>query len=72
MKLDKTKPYGEIFNDTQGRCFEQGGNYFDGLGNLVGTPKAPKPKAGKGGAAAEPEPEASSEQQDQIAAQLAG
>ena len=35
MKLDKSKPYGEIVNDSQGRAYEQGGRYFDPSGNEV-------------------------------------
>jgi hypothetical protein len=35
MKLDKSKPYGLIVNDSQGRAYEQGGRYFDLAGNEV-------------------------------------
>ena len=35
MKLDKTKPYGEIFGAVDDRRFEQGGHAFDNDGNEI-------------------------------------
>ena len=34
MKLDKSKPYGTVFGDNQGRVFDQDGEYFRGDGSL--------------------------------------
>lgn len=37
-KLDKSKDYGTIVGDSLGRCFEQGGKYFDAEGaEVTGT-----------------------------------
>lgn len=40
--LDKAKSYGVIVGDNEGRCFEQGGKYFDSDGSEHGVAK-PKP-----------------------------
>jgi hypothetical protein len=48
-ELDRNKPYAQVVNDSEGRHFEQGGNYFtaDGKPWLDGTAPAPsKPKKG--------------------------
>jgi hypothetical protein len=57
-KLDKSKPYGEVFGDPQGHRYEQDGKLFDALGEEIvvkakDTPKQPtQPKqpaaSGKG------------------------
>jgi len=36
MKLDKSKPYGEIIGATDGSKYEQFGNVFDRDGNQIG------------------------------------
>jgi hypothetical protein len=41
-KLDKNKPYGLITGDTEGRVYEQDGQYFTGTGEPWG---AQEPKA---------------------------
>ena len=76
MKLDLSKPYGEVYGEATHR-YEQGGKRFDSGHNLVEEPAAevsaapaveaePKPaKAAKKAAA--PAAEA-----DQVSAQLAG
>ena len=35
MKLDKSKPYGEIIGSTDGSKYDQGGNTFDRDGNQM-------------------------------------
>lgn len=74
MKLDKSKPYGEVINDTQGRRYEQDGRYFDGLGNLWGGDVV-KTKPVKFPAKPIPAPVVSGEPaavDEQISAQLGG
>ncbi len=46
-KLDKQKGYGTIIGDTDGKCFEQFGKYFDVDGNEIlakGAKPAPEVK----------------------------
>ena len=47
--LDKSRDYGEIFNDQEGRRYLQDGVFFDAAGKPVGkspdAPKAPSKKA---------------------------
>jgi hypothetical protein len=38
--LDRSRSYGEIMGDSQGRRYAQDGNYFDAGGNLIGEAKA--------------------------------
>ena len=55
IKLDKSKPYGQVMGATNGARFEQNGKDFDHEGNLVGGDVAPmsddiieiKPKLGR-------------------------
>ena len=37
MKLDKSKPYGEVMGSTDGSKYEQFGRVFDRDGNLLTT-----------------------------------
>lgn len=39
--LDRNKPYGEVKGDVHGRCFEQGGAFFDAEGNEWGPEDSP-------------------------------
>jgi hypothetical protein len=69
MKLDKGKPYGEIFGDLRGRRYEQDGRYFDAVGNEVVDKSVAKAKTFRADPAPVPdEPEAV----DQVKAQLGG
>ena len=40
MKLDKSKPYGQVFGDGVAHSFEQDGRQFDHEGNEIGDAKA--------------------------------
>lgn len=40
MKLDRTRPYGEIFGGTGGAKYEQDGVMFSANGEALGKPKA--------------------------------
>ena len=40
MKLDRTRPYGEIFGGTGGAKYEQDGVMFTADGEAMGKPKA--------------------------------
>ena len=44
LKLDKSKPFGQIFGDLEGRHYDQGGRYFGSDGSLWVDPNAPKKK----------------------------
>jgi hypothetical protein len=52
--FDRNKPYAQIVNDDEGRCFEQNGAYFTADGKAWTAPgaeaPAPAPKAKKGAA----------------------
>jgi hypothetical protein len=50
--LDRNKPYAQIVNDEEGRCFMQDGAYFTADGKAWTAPgaEAPAPKAKKGAA----------------------
>ena len=37
-KLDKSRPYGEVYGDANGVRFVQDGLQFDATGNLIGEP----------------------------------
>jgi hypothetical protein len=41
MKLNRKEPFGEIFGDTQGRRYEQGGKFFTVTGDEWADPAAP-------------------------------
>lgn len=41
-RLDRTRPFGTVCGDTEGRRFEQDGIFFDAAGHAMGTPKATK------------------------------
>ena len=63
--LDKSRDYGEIFGDSEGRRYLQDGVYFDAMGKPVGkSPDVPKPS--KKAPAATEAPKVS----DQLDAQL--
>lgn len=51
-RLDAARPYGQIFNDDQGRFYEQDGQYFTAGGDLWTAPvdpaAAPKGKKAAG------------------------
>lgn len=75
-KLDRSRDYGTIQGDDQGRMFEQDGAYFTGDGSEWSAPSEPK-KAGKGKAAAAPAADtvddgAVAAELDQVDAQLQG
>lgn len=74
MKLDKSKPYGEVINDSQGRRYEQGGRYFDATGNeIVDKSKVVKTKPVLfDQASASASASSATPNDDQIAAQLGG
>jgi hypothetical protein len=42
-ELDRSRAFGEIYGDEEGRRFEQDGQFFDGTGKLI-TSEAPKPR----------------------------
>lgn len=44
MALDKSKPYGTIYGDQEGRAFEQDGKYFESSGKPW-APEKPAEKA---------------------------
>lgn len=74
-KLDRSRDFGIIQGDSEGRMFEQDGVYFLGDGSEWSAPAESK-KAGKGKAAA-PAPEpvddgATAAVMNQLAAQLQG
>lgn len=45
MKLDRTRPYGEIFGDTGGAKYEQDGMTYDAAGEPMGNKAQAKPEA---------------------------
>lgn len=57
-QLDRSQPYGVVYNDTEGRFFEQGGVYFNAAGQpwepapLVTAPPPEAPATGRKKAAA--------------------
>lgn len=70
--FDRKKPFGTIYNDDQGRMYEQDGNFFRGDGSLWTDPEAadaPKPATGKK-TASKPAAGESPAADDQINAQL--
>lgn len=72
MALDKSKPYGTIMGDTEGRVYEQDNKFFNAAGEEIGTDenKPAKPARGK---KAEPEAPAGTDPVDQqLDAQLKG
>ena len=73
MRLDLSKPYGEVYGEATHR-FEQGGKRFDVNHNLVQEPAAEAPAV-----EAEPKPAKATKkvaaptvEADQVSAQLAG
>lgn len=52
--LDRQKPYGEVWGDETGKRFEQGGKYFDVLGNEIGAKPVAKPAPAPAPKPAEP------------------
>lgn len=40
MKLDRSRPFGEIFGGNTGAKYEQDGMMFDAAGEAIGGPKA--------------------------------
>lgn len=49
--LDRSKAYSQVINDSEGRFFEQGGDYFTADGKpWVAQDAAPAPKAKKAAA----------------------
>lgn len=61
--LDKSRDYGEIFGDSEGRRYLQDGTYFDAMGKPLGkSPDAPK--AGKKAPAPAAEPAKGADQLD--------
>lgn len=42
--LDRQKPFGEIYGDSEGKRYEQDGEYFRGDGSLWGPPSPPAPE----------------------------
>lgn len=69
MKLDKSKPYGTIYGDLDGRAFVQDGRYFNAAGELIGGEKRGKAKSV---VEAADEAGVSSAVSDQVQAQLGG
>jgi hypothetical protein len=41
IKLDRTKPFGEIIGSTDGARYDQDGRVFGADGNLLNTPEQP-------------------------------
>lgn len=70
-KLDKTKPYGTVHGDDEGRCFVQNGVYFDYNGDSIASVNEPPRSHHKKPAATEGKTPAVAIAGDaQIAAQL--
>lgn len=42
--LDRDRPYGYVFGDTEGRTYEQDGKFYDALGRLI---EEDKPRRGR-------------------------
>lgn len=63
-KLDKSKPYGHIVNDSEGRVFEQDGRYFTGEGKPWRDPSKKETAAER-----EAREKAEKEEADRIAAE---
>ena len=60
-KLYKTKPYGHVFGDTEGRVFDQDMRYFRGDGTLWRDPEAKESAAEKAQREAEEKADAKAE-----------
>lgn len=62
MALDRTKDFGTVIGDSEGRCYEQDGQFFGSDGEPWNAPK--------GRRATKTEPDAPAD--DQLSAQMGG
>jgi hypothetical protein len=71
IQLDKSKPYGHIVGDTEGRVFEQGAHFFNGDGKLWVDPDHKETAAEKKAREADEAAEAKRIADEQVATEKA-